>query len=40
MKKVGQHNNKIIGEGQEEFDQVKADLQSLNDWSHKVIKQE
>jgi len=37
---LGEENDKIIGEAQAEFDQIKADLKSLHDWSQKAIKQE
>jgi len=40
IKKLGEENDKIIGEAQAEFDQIKADLKSLHDWSQKAIKQE
>jgi len=40
IKRLGEENNKIIGAPQAEFDQSKADLQSLHDWSQKAIKQE
>jgi len=40
IKKLGEKNDKIIGEAQAEFDQIKADLKSLQDWSGKAIKQE
>ena len=40
IKRLGEENNKIIGSAQVEFDQIKADLQSLHDWSQKAIKQE
>jgi len=39
IKKLGEENDKIIGEAQAEFDQIKADLRSLHDWSQKAIKQ-
>jgi len=38
IKMLGEKNDKIIGEVQEEFDQIKADLKSLHDWSQKAIK--
>jgi len=39
IKKLGEENDKIIGEAQAEFDQIKADLKSLHDLSQKAIKQ-
>jgi len=38
IKRLGEENDKIIGAAQAEFDQIKADLQSLHDWSQKAIK--
>jgi len=40
IKKLGEENDKIIGEAQGEFDQIKANLKSLSEWSQKAIKQE
>ena len=40
IKRFGKENDKIIVAAQAEFDQIKADLQSLHDWSQKGIKQE
>jgi len=40
IKRLGEENDKIIGAAQAEFDQIKADLQSLHDWSLKAIKHE
>jgi len=40
IKKLGEENDKIIGEAQAEFDQINADLKNLHDWSQKAIKQE
>jgi len=33
IKRLGEENDKIIGAAQGEFNQIKADLQSLHDWS-------
>jgi len=40
IKRVGEENDKFMGAAQPEFDQIKADLQSLHDWSQKAIKPE
>jgi len=40
IKKLGEENDEIIGEAQAKFDQIKADLKSLHNWSQKAIKQE
>jgi len=36
--KLGEENDKIIGEWQLELDRIKADLKSVHDWSQKAIK--
>jgi len=40
IKRLVEETDKIIGAAQSEFDQIKADLQSIHDWSQKAIKQE
>jgi len=37
---VEEENAKVIGAAQAEFDQIKADLRSLNEWSQQAVKQE
>jgi len=34
-----EENAKVIGVAQAEFDQIKADLRSLNEWSQQAVKQ-
>jgi len=38
--KLEEENAKVIGAAQAEFDQIKADLRSLNEWSQQAVKQE
>jgi len=40
IKKLEEENGKVIGAAQAEFDQIKADLKSLNEWSQQAVKQE
>jgi len=40
IKRLDNENDKIIGAEQAEFEQIKADLQSVLDWSQRAIKQE
>ena len=40
IRRLGEENDKIICVALAEVDQIKADLQSLHDWSQKAIKQE
>jgi len=40
IKKLEEENTKVIGASQAEFDQIKADLRSLNEWSQGTVKQE
>jgi len=40
IKKLEEENTKVIGAAQAEFDQIKADLRSLNEWSQQAVKQE
>ena len=40
IKKLEEENVKVIGAAQAEFDQIKADLRSLNEWSQQAVKQE
>jgi len=40
IKKLEEENAKVIGAAQAEFDQIKADLQSLHEWSQQAVKQE
>jgi len=40
IKKLEEENAKVIGAAQAEFDQIKADLCSLNEWSQQAVKQE
>jgi len=40
IKKLEEENAKVIGAAQAEFDQIKADLRSLNGKSQQAVKQE
>jgi len=40
IKKLEEENEKVIGAAQAEFDQIKAGMRSLNEWSQQVGKQE
>jgi len=40
IKKLEAENAKVIGVEQAKFDQIKVDLQSLNEWSQQGVKQE
>jgi len=40
IKKLEEENVKVIGAAQAEFDQIIADLGSLNEWSQQAVKQE
>jgi len=40
IKKLEEENAKVIGAAVAEFDQIKADLRSLNEWSQQAMKQE
>jgi len=40
IKKLEEENKKVIGVAQAEFDQIKADLQRLHEWSQQAVKQE
>jgi len=40
IKKLEEENAKVIDAVQAEFDQIKADLRSLNEWSQQAVKQE
>ena len=40
IKKLEEENVKVIGVAQAEFDQIKADLRSLYEWSQQAVKQE
>jgi len=40
IQKLEEENAKVIGAAQAEFDQIKANLRSLNEWSQQAVKQE
>jgi len=40
IKKFEEENAKVTGAAQAEFDQIKANLRSLNEWSQQAVKQE
>ena len=40
IKKLEEEHAKVFGAAQAEFDQIKADLRSLNEWSQQAGKQE
>jgi len=37
IKRLEEENAKVIGAAQGEFDQIKADLRSLNEWSQQAM---